>query len=80
MSLSENKPTEKDLERFEGMLQRVFTCQICGQPKTHHRLHGYRCHNPEHAELERERQFRQDSERYTRAMRSGKHSKPRGIE
>lgn len=38
----------KDLEKIRRELKDVFTCKICGQPKTHHRLYGYRCWNPEH--------------------------------
>ena len=34
-------------------LRDVFVCKICGMPKTHHRLYGYRCSvNPEHDEIE----------------------------
>lgn len=29
-------------------------CTICGIPKTHYRLYGYRCSNPEHHEMESE--------------------------
>lgn len=29
-------------------------CPICGAHKTHYRLYGYRCHNPEHARQEEE--------------------------
>jgi len=29
-------------------LKDVYTCKICGRPKTHHRLYGYLCENPEH--------------------------------
>lgn len=45
--------TPEQTREAQERLQRVFTCQICGQPKTHHRLYGYRCHNPEHHEQER---------------------------
>ena len=39
-------------EDFHAMMKRVTTCAICGMTKTHHRLYGYRCDNPEHAEME----------------------------
>lgn len=29
-------------------------CPICGIQKSHYRLYGYRCHNPEHAQQEHE--------------------------
>lgn len=49
--IDEHGLTESD---FNEELKKVFTCQICGMPKTHHRLYGYRCDNPEHAEMEHE--------------------------
>jgi hypothetical protein len=39
-------------EDFKATFERVFTCPICGQRKTHYRLYGYRCSNPEHAQME----------------------------
>lgn len=30
--------------RYEGRL----VCRVCGARKTHYRLYGYRCHNPQH--------------------------------
>ena len=41
-------------EEMNKKLRDVFTCPICGQPKVHYRLYGYRCQNPEHHEVEQE--------------------------
>lgn len=41
-------------EDFQAMMKRINTCPICGMQKTHHRLYGYRCDNPEHAAMEEE--------------------------
>ena len=41
---------EIDKNLYADIIENVFTCPICGQPKTHHRLYGYRCGNPEHAD------------------------------
>lgn len=30
----------------------LFTCPVCGLPKVHYRLGGYRCSNPEHNGVE----------------------------
>ncbi len=32
------------------LLEDAFICPLCGMPKIHYRLHGYRCTNPEHDE------------------------------
>lgn len=43
------EPAEVTIGR---MRERVFTCPICGMPKVHHRLYGYRCStNPEHDDI-----------------------------
>lgn len=35
-----------------GLLRDMRVCPICGTPKTHHRLYGYRCSlNPKHDEM-----------------------------
>lgn len=43
---------------FQALIKSVYTCPICGMHKTHHRLYGYRCNNPEHAEMEHEIRMR----------------------
>lgn len=48
------KPSDKELQEMKAKLRDVFTCPICGQSKFHSRLYGYRCNNPEHAEIEHE--------------------------
>lgn len=48
---SENEPFKDEIE---AIMKDVFTCPICGRPKTHHRLYGYRCENPEHQAMEDE--------------------------
>jgi hypothetical protein len=41
-----------ELQELQAELRNVFTCPICGFPKTHYRLYGYRCSiNPEHDEI-----------------------------
>lgn len=42
------------LEDGQVLLKRVRTCPICLRPKTHHRLHGYRCDTPGHDEMARD--------------------------
>ena len=81
MSNLENKRTDKDLERLNEMLDKVFRCPVCGGSKHHTRLNGYVCHNPRCAEIEREMQaddlrkeFERDSKRGLLALYSGKHS------
>jgi hypothetical protein len=51
---------EVDSESFRKVLNSVFICSICGQHKTHYRLYGYRCSNPEHAEMERRQRLNED--------------------
>lgn len=43
-------PDAGDGNELHEEMRDVFTCSICGRPKTHHRLYGYRCDNPEHNE------------------------------
>jgi GTP-sensing pleiotropic transcriptional regulator CodY len=51
----DNIPDPEQLEEIRKELKKVFTCQICGMPKMHHRLFGYRCNvNPEHDKMEHE--------------------------
>ena len=41
----------EDKQRVKRLvLQRRFTCPICGTPMTHYRLRGYKCHNENHNE------------------------------
>lgn len=45
-------------KEIREQLRDVFVCKICGMPKTHHRLYGYRCSiNPEHDDMENERDY-----------------------
>lgn len=53
------KPTDIEIERLKTELRKRLTCPICGRPKTHYRLYGYRCDNPEHQELENEMLFKE---------------------
>lgn len=39
-------------EKVNEQLRGVFFCKVCGQQKMHTRMYGYRCHNPEHEEIE----------------------------
>jgi len=69
----DNIPDPKELEEIRKELRKVFTCQICGMPKTHHRLYGYRCNNPEHAEMERNLEMREQD--YNRNNKREKRNK-----
>ena len=56
---------EQIQDRLNQLYQNLI-CPICGMPKIHYRLYGYRCSNPEHNEravrLEAE-QIRSDKKR-----------------
>lgn len=56
-------PTDEEVDAAVMRLRDVFTCPICGLPKTHHRLYGYRCSvNPEHDEMARDMNEKQLAE------------------
>ena len=58
--------SDKD-EIIADLLRDMRTCPICGTPKIHHRLYGYRCSvNPEHDEMVRNMNEQQLEEARTR--------------
>jgi hypothetical protein len=43
---------------MDDKLRQVMFCRVCGEPKMHTRLDGYRCHRPRHHDIERDIQAR----------------------
>ena len=59
-----SKLSKDEMDKLQERLDSFMTCSICGQPKAHHRLYGYRCINPEHAGQENlEMEFKRDTMR-----------------